>query len=86
LTIFIDISHIGRYTVCPVINGLSDNDTQVIRLGNIFTHKKLNETKIIRNFYKYCIGDFKIKLSYENWDNIFNESDVNKMLNNFRNT
>jgi exonuclease III len=39
--IFIDISHIGRYTACPVINGLSDHDAQVIRLENIFTHKKI---------------------------------------------
>jgi hypothetical protein len=84
--IFIDISHIGRYTVCPVINGLSDHDAQVIRLENIFTHKKLNETKIIRNFDKYSVGDFKIKLSHETWDDIFSESDINKMLNNFHNT
>jgi hypothetical protein len=84
--IFIDITHIGRYIVCPVINGLSDHDAHVIRLENIFTHKELNETKIIRNFDKYSIGDFKIKLSYETWDNIFSESDVNKMYNKFHNT
>jgi hypothetical protein len=24
--IYVDISHIGRYTACPVINGLSDHD------------------------------------------------------------
>jgi hypothetical protein len=84
--IFVDVSHIGRYTACPFINGLSDHDAQVIRLENIFTHKKLNETKIIRNFDKYSIGDFKIKLSLETWDDIFSESDVNEMFNNFHNT
>jgi hypothetical protein len=84
--IYIDISHIGSYTACPVINGLSDHDAQVIRLENIITHKKLNESKITRNFDKYSISDFKINLSYETWDDIFNESDVNKMFNNSHNT
>lgn len=36
--IFIDILHIGKYAVCP-INGLSDHDTQIIRIQNIFTQK-----------------------------------------------
>jgi hypothetical protein len=48
--------------------------------------KKTNEVKIVRNFNTYSICDFKIKLSEETWDNIFDESDVNKMFNNFHNT
>jgi hypothetical protein len=30
--------------------------------------------------------DFKTKLSYEIWDTIFGENDVNKIFNNFHNT
>jgi hypothetical protein len=48
-------------------------------------HKKLSETRIVRNFDKYSVSDFKTKLSYEIWDDIFNKSDVNKMFNNFHN-
>jgi hypothetical protein len=47
-----------------------------------------NEVKIVRNFNTYSMSDFKIKLSEETWDNIrvFDESDVNKMFDNFHNT
>lgn len=64
--IFIDISNIGKYTICPFVNGLSDHEIQIIWPQNIFTQKKLNETKIIQKFDKYFINDFKIKLSCQN--------------------
>lgn len=56
--IFIDISHISKYTICSFINCQSDHDAQVIKLENILTQNKLNETKITRNFNKYSIDDF----------------------------
>jgi hypothetical protein len=77
--IYIDKIDTGRYIVCPVINGLSDHDAQLIKLENVFMQKKANEVKIVRNFNTYSISDFKIKLSEETWDNIFYESDVNKI-------
>jgi hypothetical protein len=83
LIIFILIRSIPGY---PVINGLSDHDAQLIKLENIFMQKKANEVKIVRNFDTYSRSDFKIKLSEETWDNIFDESDVNKMFDNFHNT
>jgi hypothetical protein len=42
-----------------------------------------SETRIIRNFNRYCIHDFNTKLSYEVWDKIFGDNDVNKIFNNF---
>ena len=48
--------------------------------------KQPHETRIIRNFNKCSIDDFKIKLSYEIWDNIFGGNDVNSKFNNFHNT
>jgi hypothetical protein len=48
--------------------------------------KKANEEQIVRNFNTSSIRDFKIKLSEETGDNIFDESDVSKMFNNFHNT
>jgi hypothetical protein len=39
-------------------------------------------TRIIHNFNKYCIHDFKTKLSYEIWDTIFGDNDVNKIFHN----
>lgn len=83
---FVDISHISKCAICSFINGLSDHDSQVIKLENMLTQNKLSETKIMRNFNKYSVDDFKIKLSHETWDNGFNKHDVNKMFNNFHNT
>ena len=37
-------------------------------------------------FNKFSIADFNIKLSYELWDNVFNENYVNICFNNFLNT
>ena len=45
-----------------------------------------SDTKIIRNFNKEYIHDFQKKLSYEIWDTIFGENDVNKIFNNIHNT
>jgi hypothetical protein len=50
--IYIDRIHIGRYIACPVINGLSDHDTQLIKLENVFMQEKANKVKIVRNFKK----------------------------------
>jgi len=84
--IFIDISHSDKYTLGPLINGLSDHDGQIIKLKNINMQKQPHETKIIRNVNKRSMEDFKIKLSYEIWENIFGGNDVNDMFNNFHNT
>jgi len=85
-SIFIDISHSGKYTLDPFINGLSDHDGQIIKLENISMQKQPHETRTIRNFNKDSIHDFKTKLSYEIWDNIFGGNDVDSIFNNFHNT
>jgi len=84
--IFIDISHSGKYTLDPFINGLSDHDEQKIKLENISMQKQPHETRTIRNLNKDSIHDFKTKLSYEMWDNIFGGNDVHSTFNNFHNT
>ena len=60
--------------------------------------KQPSEFGIVRNFNKHNINDFKtelsyeiiqscnvytFRLSYEIWDTIFGDNDVNKILNNF---
>jgi len=52
--IFIDKSHKGKYTLYPVINGLSDHDGQIIQLENISmqTQSSKSKTRIIQNFNK----------------------------------
>ena len=65
---------------------MSDHDGQIIKLKNINIQKQPRETKIIRNVNKRSMEDFKIKLSYEIWENIFGGNDVNDIFNNFHNT
>ena len=84
--IFIDISHNGKYTLDPLINGLSNHDGQIIKLENISMQKQSHDTRTIRNFSKCSIHDLKTKLSYEIWDNIFGGNDVDNIFNNFHNT
>ena len=84
--IFIDRTHIGKYTVYRLINGLSDHGGQIMKLDNISMQTQSSDTRIIRNFNKEYTHDFQRKLSYEIWDTIFGENDVNKIFNNFHNT
>jgi hypothetical protein len=60
--------------------------TQIIQLDNISMQTQLSDTRIIRNFNKHYIHDIQMTLSYEIWDTIFGENDVNKIFNNFHNT
>lgn len=82
--IFNDLTKNQNYTIRPFINGLSDHNAQIIKLNNINTLKQFSETQIIRNFSKYSIRVFKIKLSYKTWNSIFVKYDV--IFNSFLNT
>jgi len=84
--IFINKSHKGKYSLYSFINCLSDHDGQIIQPENISMHTHSSKTRIIRNFNKCYIHDFKTKLSYEIWDTIFGENYANKIFNNFHNT
>ena len=80
--------HIGNYTPHPLINGLSDHDGQILQLTNLSLNisTQPNETKIIHNFCKHNIHNFKTNLRYEIWDTVFGKHDVNEIFNNFHNT
>jgi hypothetical protein len=60
--IFIDVTKNENYIRCPLINGLSNHDAQIIKLNNFNVQEQYNGTPIIRNFNEYTITDFKIKL------------------------
>jgi len=81
--IFMDITNKNKYSINPLINGLSDHDGQLIQLNNIRMNTQINDNRSTRNFNKSNIQDFQSKLSYETWDTIFGENDVDKIFNNF---
>ena len=70
----------------PVINGLSDHDAQIIALTNITTSIPKQSFTLIRKIDDNAIKKFAYLLSYENWENVFIEEDVNIIYNNFLNT
>ena len=84
--IFIDIFHIGTYIFCPLINGLSDHDGQIIKLENISVQNQSKDTRIMCSINKHSIQNFKTNSSYEIWDEVFGGNDVNNIFNNFHDT
>ena len=84
--IFIDTSKMGDYSICPIINGLSDHDAQYISLHSFIMRPPLKKYRFIRKINEHTINDFLIKLSYENWETVFSTEDVNKMFNSFLDT
>ena len=71
-----------KYTVQPCINGLSDHDTQLLTLNNV----SIPNNNIKPSFIRNIIAEFQSQLSWEQWDNIIGNNDVNNMFNNFLNT
>ena len=46
-------------------------------------------TKFVRRYDDFSIKEFKLNLSYENWDDVFNSkcnSDIDELFENFLNT
>jgi hypothetical protein len=75
-----------NYTIRPFIDGLSDHDAKFILLNNVILQEQACETQLVRKINNYTVAKFQLKLSYENWDEIFVESDVNTLFNNFHST
>jgi len=62
--------------VHPLINGLSDHDAQIITLSNIFISLPRHVFSFTRKINKYSISKFTSLLSYENWEDVFLETNV----------
>jgi exonuclease III len=73
--IFIDNRR--NYSIKPCINGLSDHDAQLITLSNFALPISISEPTYIRKINKTTIAEFQLLLSWEQWDNIFGNSNVN---------
>jgi hypothetical protein len=71
--IFTDTYKFINYTVFPLYNGLSDHGAQLLKGVNLQLQNHHIHT--IRNINKYSIKEFKIRLSYECWDSVFDDND-----------
>ena len=75
-----------HHNIQPCINGLSDHDAQLITLHNLPLPLRNTQPTYIRNINNNTIDEFQLQLSWEQWDNIFGNNNVNDMFNNFLNT
>ena len=75
-----------EFSVYPVVNGLSDHDAQIIAFTDIFTPTPRQSFTMIRKVNRNTITNFAHLLSYENWVDVFSETEVNITYNKFLNT
>jgi len=84
--IFIDTHKMSEYSICQIINGLSDHDAQSISIHSFNLEPPPKKYRFFRKINEYTLNDFLTKLSYEKWDSVFSTEDVNKMFNSFLDT
>lgn len=82
-SIFIDTLRMRNYSICSIINGLSDHDAQSIKLPSFSPELPPKKYRVIREINEYTINDFHRNLSYETWESVFSTEDVNRMFNSF---
>jgi len=71
--------------VYPLINGLSNHDAQVINLSNSLNINPKIHYTFNRRIDSNSTSIFIDRLSYENWEEVFLEDNVNIVFNNFLN-
>lgn len=74
--IFIDKYKNTNFTINQLPNGLSDHDAQNLILHNIKIQNSRAHHYTKRLINELTISEFKLNLSYELWDEIFTEDNV----------
>jgi hypothetical protein len=84
--IFINKCKNKNYIISPWINGLSDHEGQFTTIYNVTHMVVKDQIHTYRIINESSILDFQINLSYDLWDDIFIDSDVDTIFSNFLNT
>jgi len=87
--VFLDSSKYDKYTIVPHYNGLSDHDALMVTVY-LYSHKvsKSTNARFGRNYCMENINKFKLGLSFETWENVFEvacSTDIDTVFNNFLN-
>ena len=80
------IDSLRNFTISPLINGLSDNDAQLLKLEKFLVPIQKSSFYYVRNINSSTIYEFQCTLSTENWEDVFEGCDTNVIFNNFLNT
>jgi hypothetical protein len=84
--IFNDLNRSGNYTISLLVSGVSDHDGQIMYINTINLQIYSSCTQLVRKFSKSSTNEFLIQLSYETWDNIFVDQEVDTIFTSFLNT
>jgi len=84
--IFIGTSKFTNYITPPLFNGLSNHDAQLIMIYDIDLKFQKAKTKTIMKIDKYTMHDFQIKLSFDSWESVFENDNIDTTSNSFLNT
>jgi hypothetical protein len=84
--ILIDFSRQGNFVIFPIYNGLLDHDAQLITIHDIGLYEQTCYVINIRRISENFLNDFKYNLNFEQWEDIFAETEVNIIFNTFLNT
>ena len=79
------VTRTKNYSIYPHINGLSDHEAQLIVIEDTVLTKQRNNITTQRYINDQSILEFELLLSYENWEEIFMEDNVNISFNKFLN-
>ena len=82
---FIDYSYLNKFDIIPLMNGLSDHYAQLLTIQFALTQNKDQHMYFKRNLNHYTT-DFLLTLSYETWESVFEDNDINTIFNSFLNT
>jgi len=66
-----------NFVIFPIFNGLSDYNAQLIRIHDICLYEHTDNIINIRIINGNLLNDFKHILSFELWEDIFSEEEVN---------
>jgi hypothetical protein len=83
--IFINELLFTDYEVISISNGLSDHEAQLLSIPLPTSGIKQKDVSLRRKINEINMIDFKIKLSYEEWDSVFNNKDFNTSFKQFLN-
>jgi hypothetical protein len=72
-----------KVSVHPLINGLSDHDAQIVTLYDIVSTNTTKMQLFIRTIESNSINNFIEMLSNENWEEVFQDLEVNFVFNTF---
>jgi hypothetical protein len=83
--IFVDYNRLKDYSIAPIYNDLSDHDGQFLTIYTGSDINRLTYRQIIKKINQASLQELSFRLSFENWEEVFNGVDIDNKFNKFLN-